>query len=233
MACIGSIAAIFGALTYVSAETAVIGTTGDFPPFTSLDAAGQVQGLDRDIGDELCQRTGLSCTWVLTEFDQLIPGVMAGDFDFAMAGMASSDERSALVDFTADYQTSEGDDDYVGLPGAPAPDQALIGVQSGTIHERHLAKTGRRYESFPSQTATIAALKAGQVQLIFGSFGATATTNDLTTAGFSYLYTELAGSDGPAIAVCKGNTALLRRLDQALGDMIADGTIDRFTARWE
>ncbi|MGL5008379.1 MAG: transporter substrate-binding domain-containing protein [Paracoccaceae bacterium] len=233
MTCIGSIASIFGAFTLISGETATIGTTADFPPFTQLDPAGQVIGLDPDIGNELCRRTSLTCTWVVTEFDQLIPGVMAGEFDFVMGGMASSDEREQLVDFTIDYQTSEGVDDFVGREGAPGPDAALIGVQSGTIHERHLAKTGRRYQTYPTQTATIAALQAGEVELIFGSFSAVKTTELLLGAGFAYLYTEAAGSDGPAIAVCQGNTALLERLDKALRAMLADGTIDTFSARWE
>jgi ABC-type amino acid transport substrate-binding protein len=233
MTCTGSIAAIFGALTLVSGEPTVIGTTGDFPPFTQLDATGQVEGLDPDIGNELCRRLALTCRWEVTDFDQLIPGVMAGEYDFVMAGMASSDERSQLVDFTTDYQTSEGNDDFVGMPGAPSPDTALIGVQSGTIHERHLAKTGRRYQTYPTQTATIAALADGKVDLIFGSFSATITSQQLLDAGFSYLYAEPAGADGPAIAVCKGNDDLLARLDKALQDMLADGTIDAFSARWQ
>jgi polar amino acid transport system substrate-binding protein len=233
MPCTGSIAALFGALTLVSGETTVIGTTGDFPPFTHLDAQGQVEGLDPDIGNELCRRLALTCRWEVTDFDQLIPGVMAGEYDFVLAGMASSDERARLVDFTIDYQTSEGDDDFVGRAGAPPPDAALIGVQSGTIHERHLAKTGRRYQTYPTQTATIAALSEGRVDLIFGSFSATITSQQLLDAGFSYLYFEPAGADGPAIAVCKGNDELRARLDAALQDMLDDGTIDAFSARWQ
>ena len=232
MTCTGSIAAIFGALTLISGEPTVIGTTGDFPPFTHLTATGGVEGFDPDIGNEICRRLSLSCTWKVTEFDQLIPGLLAGEYDFAMAGMASSDERMQLVDFTTDYQTYEGMDDFVGRPGAPAPDAAMIGVQSGTIHERHLAKTGRKYLTFPTQTATIAALEAGKVDLIFGSFSATVTTEQLLSAGFDYLYAEQAGADGPAIAVCKGNTELLEQLDSTLRVMIADGTIDAYYERW-
>ncbi|MCU0802924.1 MAG: transporter substrate-binding domain-containing protein [Rhodobacteraceae bacterium] len=232
MTCTGSIAAFVGALTLASAEPTIIGTTGDFPPFTHLDAAGQVYGLDADIGNELCRRLVLRCTWVVTDFDQLIPGLMAGEYDFVIGGMASSDERWKIVDFTSDYQTSEGVDDFVGRPGAPGPDAAMIGVQSGTIHERHLEQTGRRYQSFASQTATIAALQAGKVDLIFGSFSATTTVEALQGAGFAFLYSEAAGSDGPAIAVCKGNQMLLERLESALQAMLTDGTIDAMSARW-
>jgi polar amino acid transport system substrate-binding protein len=233
MTCTGSIAAIFGAITLISGEPTVIGTTGDFPPYTHIAADGSVEGVDPDIGNELCRRLALTCTWEVVDFDQLIPGVMAGEYDFVMGGMASSDERAQLVDFTTDYQTSEGDDDFVGRPGAPPPDTAIIGVQSGTIHERHLAKSGRQYQSFPTQTATIAALADGKVDLIFGSFSATITSQQLLDAGFEYLYFEPAGADGPAIAVCKGNQELLARLDAALKDMLADGTIDAIYARWQ
>lgn len=233
MSCIGSIAAMVGSLMLASAGTTTVGTTADFPPYTSLDANGQMVGLDRDIGDELCRRLALTCEWVVTEFDQLIPGVMAEEFDFVIGGMASSAEREQLVDFTRDYSDTDGDDDFVGLPGAPAPDQALIGVQSGTIHERHLVKTGRTIRLYPTQTATITALRTGEVDLVFGSFGTTALQQQFAADGFSYLYSESAGSDGPAIAVCKGNTALRDRLDTALAAMQADGTLDIINARWQ
>jgi polar amino acid transport system substrate-binding protein len=231
MACVGSIAALFGALTLASAEPTTIGTTSDYPPYTSLDASGQMVGIDRDIGDELCRRLALQCTWVVTEFDQLIPGVMAGDFDFAIGEIASSDERSALVDFTIDYGNSEGRDDFVGRPDAPAPDQALIGVQSGTIQEWHLVKTGRNIRVFPTQTATIDALTTGKVDMIFGSFGSS-NREKLTAAGFAYLHAESSGLDGSAIAVCKGNEELRRKLDTTIAAMLADGTFDAIHARW-
>jgi polar amino acid transport system substrate-binding protein len=233
MSCIGSIAAMVGMLTLASTEvTTTIGTTADFPPYTSLDAQGQMVGLDRDIGDELCRRIMLECTWVVTDFDQLIPGVMAGDFDFAIAGMASSDEREQVVNFTRDYSNTEGNDDFVGRPDAPGPDQALIGVQSGTIHERHLMKTGRDVRVYPTQTATIAALAAGEVELIFGSFGSSVIRQQFDAAGYAYLYAESSGLDGPAIAVCKGREDLRDQLDTALAAMQADGTLDAFNARW-
>jgi polar amino acid transport system substrate-binding protein len=232
MTCIGSIAAVVGMVTLASAGTTTIGTTADFPPYTSLDAAGQMVGLDRDIGDELCRRLTLQCTWVVTEFDQLIPGVMAGEYDFVIAGMASSAEREQLVNFTRDYSVTGGDDDFVGLPGAPAPDQALIGVQSGTIHERHLEKTGRRIRVYATQTATIAALGAGEVDLIFGAFGSDVIRRQFDAAGYAYLHSESPGLDGPAIAVCKGRGDLLEKLDATLAAMQADGTLDVFNTRW-
>jgi ABC-type amino acid transport substrate-binding protein len=232
MSCVGSIAGVIGLLTLASLEAPVIGTTADFPPYTSLDAQGQIVGLDRDLGDELCRRLAVHCSWVIADFDQLIPGVVAGDFDMAIAGMASSAEREELVNFTRDYNDTGGADDFVGLPGAPAPDAAVIGVQSGTIHERHLVKTGRNIRLYRTQTATIAALAAGEVDLIFGSFDSSAIQTQFDAAGYSYLYSESAGKDGAAIAVCKGNTDLLNRLDAALAAMQADGTLDTINARW-
>jgi ABC-type amino acid transport substrate-binding protein len=37
---------------------------------------------------------------------------------------------------------------------------------------------------------------------------------------------------GIAMAVCKGNSALLTQLNAALNAMLQDGTIDEFAARW-
>ncbi|NJM83245.1 MAG: transporter substrate-binding domain-containing protein [Tabrizicola sp.] len=233
MACISSISALIGALTLVSAESAVIGSSGDNPPFTDLDGRGEIIGIDRDIGDELCRRTGLRCSWVRVEFDQLIPSLLSEEIDIAISGLASSREREKLVAFTVDYLPSDGLNNFVGRAGAPPPDAALIGVQSGTIQERHLIETNRRIRSYPSQTDVMAAAAAGEVDLVFGPFAARSIGDFFETEGLEYLFTEAVGTDGPAVAVCKGNGDLLERLDTALSAMIADGTIDRIDARWD
>jgi polar amino acid transport system substrate-binding protein len=233
MTCIGSISAIFGALTLISTDSAVIGSSGDHPPFSDLDAAGQIIGLDRDIGDELCRRAGLRCRWVRVKFSELIPSLLSEEIDIAISGMASSEERSRIVDFTVDYLPSDGVNDFVGRPGAPQPDEARIGVQEGTIQERHLVETGRKIITYDGQSDLLAGISAGEVDLIFGTFGSGRDAERIAEMGLEYLGTENVGLDGPAVAVCKGNSELLERLNAALEAMIADGTIDQISARWE
>lgn len=232
MSCVASIAALSLGLTLIKADVTVIGTEAPFPPYTYIDEAGQITGMDRDVGDEVCQRAGLTCEWVNMQFDALLPAVMSGEIDVAMGGIAVTAERRQWVDFTMDYSFSDGLDNFVGRPGAPGPDQALIGVQAGTIQEQHLRKTGRNFISFGSEGEVLDALIARKVDLAFGAFYA-ATVSDLFAAnGIEWLYEEDAGENGIGMAVCKGNAALLRQLNTALASMQADGTLERLEAEW-
>ncbi len=232
MVCSATIAAAATALTLVSGEVTVIGTEAPFPPYTYLDDAGVITGFDRDVGDEVCRRAGLTCEWVNVRFDRLIPGVMSGEFDIIMGGIAKSPERMNLIDFTLDYSFSSGLDDFVGPSGAPEPDAALIGVQSGTIQEKHLRDTGRRYVSFGTEQEVLEALTAGRVDLAFGPFHSDAVGDYFAENGIEWLYQEDAGENGIGMAVCKGNADLLERLDAALGVMLSDGTLDRMSEKW-
>ena len=40
-------------------DTVVIATVGDYHPFDFINDEGEIDGLERDLGDELCRRAGL------------------------------------------------------------------------------------------------------------------------------------------------------------------------------
>ncbi|MFN6979779.1 MAG: transporter substrate-binding domain-containing protein, partial [Gemmobacter sp.] len=39
-----------------SAQTVRLGTEGAYPPFNFINEAGQIDGYEREVGDELCRR---------------------------------------------------------------------------------------------------------------------------------------------------------------------------------
>ncbi|SMY09502.1 transporter substrate-binding domain-containing protein [Flavimaricola marinus] len=214
------------------AERLLIAAETTFAPFVMLDDAGELTGFDRVFGDEMCARAGLTCDWVLTEFDQLIPGVVAGRFDLAMSGLGDSPERRALVDFTAIYLPSSVPSAYVGPLGAPPPDAALIGVQAGTIHEAHVASRALRYQSFDTAQAALAAMAAGRVNLVFGSSSYFEQILPRTYPMFQFLSFDPVAVDGTAIAIAKGRDDLRNQLDATIAAMLADGTVAQMARFW-
>ena len=212
--------------------TTIIGTEVPFYPYTQVDEAGEITGLDRDIADEVCLRADLKCAWIATQFDQLIPGLHTGAYDIIMGGIAITDARRQRVDFTLPYMESGSSSSYLGRPGAPAIDDATTAVQSGTIQEQHLSDTGRRYIALPNEAAVIDALVQGRADLALGAFNSATTDRLIAEEGYDFLYSEDIFDDGTAMAVCKGNADLLEKLDAALQAMIDDGTLDEISAQW-
>lgn len=228
MACLGVIAAAGAALVLAAAEPVRFATEAPFPPYTFVDAAGVITGFERDVADEVCLRARMVCDWQSVQFDRLLPGVMAGEFDVALGGIAITPERLRLVDFTLPYNETRDTDVLYGRQGAPGPDKARIGVQSVTIQESHARKRGWNFRPYANPQAVLDAVLSGEVDLAFGAFGEEAEAR----AGIMALYEEDVPDMGTAMAVCRGNTALLARLNAALESMLADGTIDEFAARW-
>lgn len=50
-------------------ETVRIGTDTTYAPFSSKDAKGDFVGFDIDLGNEMCKRMQVKCTWVASDFD--------------------------------------------------------------------------------------------------------------------------------------------------------------------
>lgn len=70
-------ASVYAALPH----TVRIGTDATYAPFSSKDAKGDFVGFDIDLGNEMCKRIHVKCTWVGSDFDSLIPSLKAKKID--------------------------------------------------------------------------------------------------------------------------------------------------------
>ena len=80
-------------------DTVRLGTEGAYPPYNFLNDAGEVDGFERELGDELCTRAELTCEWVTNDWDSIIPNLTSGNYDVIIAGMSITDERDEVIDW--------------------------------------------------------------------------------------------------------------------------------------
>lgn len=233
MPCLGTVAGLMAGLVLAGSEPVVVATDAPFPAYTYVDDQGTITGFERDLMDEVCRRALLRCTWTEANFDQLIPGVMSGEFDVVLGGIAVTPERRGMVDFTEVYHTTDPEEWYIGRPGAPAPAAALTAVQSGTMQEAHLRQMGYRHLVLSTEAEVLEALRSGKADLALGPFETRQEIRDFVAGnGFDFLYSEPIPDEGVAMAVCKGNTQLLTALDTALDGIRRDGTLASLESRW-
>ncbi|MEO8531034.1 MAG: transporter substrate-binding domain-containing protein [Deltaproteobacteria bacterium] len=227
MGCPGALSAMLVAYQVASPVPVTIATEGDYPPYVTVSETGDISGFEKEVADDVCLRAALDCTWIFAQFDQLLPGVMAGTYDIAIGGIAITEDRLANVDFTISYNKAAEDTLYYGRDSAPEPDVGLIGVQSGTIFEMQMQKMGRKYRAYATAEAMGDALVAGEVDLVLG-----ASNLDILQSGeFVSKGSESIPDLGTAMAICKGNE-IKTKIDMALREMMADGTLDAITNRW-
>ena len=80
-------------------ETVRLGTEGAYPPYNFINDAGEIDGFERELGDELCRRANLECVWVINEWDTIIDNLLADNYDAILAGMSITEERDEVIDF--------------------------------------------------------------------------------------------------------------------------------------
>nr|MCU0855292.1 transporter substrate-binding domain-containing protein [Paracoccaceae bacterium] len=69
-------------------DTVRMGTEGAYPPYNFVNDQGEVDGFERELGDALCAKVGVTCEWVTNEWDSIIPNLTSGNYDTIMAGMS-------------------------------------------------------------------------------------------------------------------------------------------------
>ena len=231
-------AALIALTGAASAQTVRMGTEGAYAPWNFIDNDGKLAGFDVDVGNELCKRAGLTCEFVQTAWDTIIPNLNAGNFDVIMAGMSITDERKESINFTADYSPPDASgwltqSSFTG--DLAAPSGLRIGTQGGTIQSDYAAAnfaSGNTLLNFETADAALADLNAGNVDAILADNG----YNLEVVAGSN----GALKSDGPKIPIGggvgaglrKADTELLAKLDAALAAAKADGTIDGLIKKW-
>uniref|UniRef100_A0A914YBP6 Solute-binding protein family 3/N-terminal domain-containing protein n=1 Tax=Panagrolaimus superbus TaxID=310955 RepID=A0A914YBP6_9BILA len=81
-------------------ETVRIGTDTTYAPFSSKDAKGDFVGFDIDLGNEMCKRMQVKCTWVASDFDALIPSLKAKKIDAIISSLSITDKRQQEIAFS-------------------------------------------------------------------------------------------------------------------------------------
>lgn len=75
----------------------------DNEPMCYEDDSGNLAGLDIDLVLAIAQRLDYSVVFSTSDFEDLIPTVMAGQADIAVSGITITEARDSLVDFSAGY----------------------------------------------------------------------------------------------------------------------------------
>ena len=119
-------------------KTVRMGTEGAYAPWNFVNDAGEIDGFERELGDELCMRAELKCEWVKNDWDSIIPNLVSGNYDTIIAGMSITDERDEVIDFTQPY-TPPDPSTYAALDSGLDVEGAVIAAQAATPRWRATA----------------------------------------------------------------------------------------------
>ncbi len=216
------------------ADTVTIATVGSYHPFDFINDEGETDGLEPELGDELCRRADLECEWVINDWVDMIPDLVAGEFDAIFSGMSITSEREELIDFTAAYYPPTPSV-YVARAGeGDEAVQGTIGASANTIYSDYFTELGVPFvpfDEFTGAAGPVDAVLDGTVDAVLVDHGYAIEKLSEHGGRLAIVGPSVQLDRGLGIGVRKGSE-LKPKLDEALASMKADGTVNALILKW-
>ncbi|EKE44406.1 ABC basic amino acid transporter, solute-binding protein [Oceaniovalibus guishaninsula JLT2003] len=218
--------------TAIAQQTVRLGTEGGYPPYNFLNDAGEVDGFERELGDELCARANLTCEWVTNEWDSIIPNLVSGNYDAIMAGMSITPARDEVIDFSDPY-TQPDPSAYAAPTGADVDiENAVIAAQTGTIQASEVASMpGATLVEFATPEETVAAVRNGEADAVIAdkAFLVPIVEDD---GDLAFVGDDVLLGGGIGVGLRESDDALQEQFNAAIQSMKDDGTLNELIAKW-
>lgn len=216
----------------------IVGTSADYPPYEFrllAEMEDNFVGIDIDIAKVIAAELNVKLEIKNIVFHNLFNELTAGNIDLILAGLAPSQDRQKIVDFSIPYYQAiqnmliRGKDKekiklLEDLRGK------IVGTQTGSIQE-DMARNmifGATFVSRPTIQKLIDELANGKLDAVILEKPVADTyvfkNKDLLNLECNSDRTPL----GSAAAVKKGNTDLLARVNQILEKLIRENKINQF-----
>lgn len=208
--------------------------SGGYPPFNYTDDNGDLVGFDVEIAEALGDVMGVEAEGITTDWDGIIGGLTGNRFDTIIGSMAITDERLKQVSFTDPYYYDGAQffaPEDKGFTSLSDDNISKVGVVTGTTFEEELANYSNITEilNYTSDEENFMAVDQGRTDgLVTSRFVGLEAPEDynLVPVG-DLLYTESIG-----IAVRKEDSELLQNLNDALQEIIENGTYDEISQKY-
>ena len=210
-------------------------TNAEFPPYEYHDGDAIV-GIDAEIAKAIADELGMELEIEDIAFDSIIPEIVSGKADMGLAGMTVTEDRMQSVDFSDTYAKASQKIIVTEDSEIASPDDlkgVIVGVQLGTtgdIYVSDLEADGTTVERYNKGFEAVQALSQGKIDAVVID-GEPDKTFVAETEGLKILEESFTDEEY-AIAVKKGNTELLEKINGALKTLKDNGTLDEIVAKY-
>lgn len=214
-----------------------VANTQASPPWSMLDDKNQPAGYDVEVAREVAKRIGVArVEFVADLFKNFVEGLKAGKYELVMNDLTPTPEREKQVDFSVAYgledfrifvRTSNTD-----IKDRPDLKGKRVGVTAGTSNESWSRANlpGSEIVTYDNGGLVFNDIAIGRIDALISShFGGMryASVNKLPIKEVGPILTYQLS----AAAMPKNQPALREAVSKAIGEMRADGTIDRLSNR--
>lgn len=215
-------------------EKLTVGTNSEFPPF-EYQENGQVVGIDMDIMKAVAEKIGMELVIVDMDFNALPTALSTGQIDCIAAGFSTDATREETMDFSDTYYKAS---QSILVPADSAINTAddlknkRLGAQSGTTGEETATDVpGAEAKGYRSPMLAVQDMMNGNLDAVIVDKNPAEVIKDQYGDEIK-LITDQFPEEEYAIAVNKGNSKLLDKINDALKTILSDGTFDEIVKKY-
>ena len=222
-----------------------VGVEGAYPPFSFVTPGGELDGFDIDIAKALGEAAGAEVVLVATDWDGIIPSLLARKYDCIIASLSITEDRKKKVAFTNKYYQTPAR--FVIRKGRitefskEAIQGMSVGVLRGQIHDRYLTENYAdtvNVKRYGTQDELYLEMGSGRIDMVLADSVAASEGFLKKEAGkdFEFVGPDLTDpkwfGEGVGIALRKGDDDLRELLNTAIDTIRANGTYARIQAKY-
>lgn len=219
-----------------------IGIDNTYPPMEYVDPeSGNNIGFDIDLSKEIANRLGKKVKFIPTQWDGIFQALNTDKFDAIISSVSMSDERLQNFEFTKPYIANaqmivvkNGDK---SIKSANDLKGKTVGCQLGTTandsatYLQETSKINFTLKTYDSVMDTFSDMKAGRLQAIIvdevvGEYYIKQDSKTFQAASVNLTNEPIGG------CFKKGNTVLKNEVQQAIDEIIKDGTMKKISQKW-
>jgi len=211
----------------------IMATNAEFEPFEYMEN-GEVVGIDVEIANQIAKDMGVTLEIQNISFDSVVTSVASGKADVGIAGITKDPTREKSVDLSESYydaaQVIIVKSDNTAITDENTLKNKKIAVQKGTTGDDLASGLTDSVSRFNASTDAVNDLKNGKVDaVVIDSFPAqifVKKNSDLKISG------DPLTSEEYCIAIRKGNSALVAKINKSLKKLKDNGTLDEIISKY-
>jgi polar amino acid transport system substrate-binding protein len=214
------------------AKVSVVGTDAAYAPFESQNEKGEIVGFDIEVVQAIAKKAGIEVKFVNTPWEGIFNALAQGDRDMVVSAVTITDERKQTMDFSKPYFDAQ---QLIAVKESSKVakfadlKKLKVGVQTGTTGDEAVTKlqgkTSTNIKRFESTPLALKELESGGVDAVVADNGVIIHYVANNPGGkFKMVADKEFVPEQYGIAVKKGNTELLTKLNAGLDAITADGT---------
>ena len=222
------------------ARVYVVGTDAAYAPFESQNEKGEIVGFDIEVMQAIAKKAGIDVKFVNTPWEGIFNALGQGDRDMVVSAVTITEERKGTMDFSDPYFDAQqliAVKETSKVAKFADLKRLKVGVQTGTTGDeavsKLLGKTNTNIKRFESTPLALTELEAGGVDAVVADNGVIIHYVANNPGGkFKTVADKDFVPEQYGIALKKGNTELLAKINKGLAEIKADGSYDAIFSKY-